>query len=141
MKRIIGLILALVMSIGIAGTCFAADADLKSMSVEELISLRDEIIVELNEKLNPVNDTIGTGTFLVGRDIKAGVFNLTQELDEYGAVKIYASEEDYTEGKTFSWENPSKGTTCTANLKDGMVIELVKFTGSIVEQTKPSWAP
>lgn len=141
MKKVLGLLLAVVMSIGIAGTCFAADVDLKSMSIEELIALRDEVIAEINEKVNPVDDVIGAGVFVVGTDIKEGIFNLTVISDTFGAVKLYESKEMYDEGETILWKNPAQGDMVTVNLHEGMVLEIGGFSCSIVEQVKPSWAP
>ena len=141
MKKFIGIVLAVMMSFGILGTCFASEIDLKSMSIDELIKLRNEVIAELNEKVNPVGDIIGTGVFMVGTDIKEGFFNLTKISEEFCAIKLYESREKFDEGETILWKNPSQGEMITVVLREGMVLELSGFTATIEELIKPSWAP
>lgn len=141
MKKIICLFLVFVMVLSFSGTIFAAGIDLDSMSIEELVELRDNVINKLNELLNPVNDVIGVGTYLVGRDIKEGVFAITVREDESGSYKIFETPEKHEAGEYFAWENVWGNDVVTVNLKEGMVFCILGWSGSIVEEVKPSWAP
>ena len=142
MKKIVAIVIAAIMSIGIAGTCFAADVDLKSMSVEELIALKEAVVNELKERGELVDDAIGSGIFVVGRDIKEGVFLITNTAEQFFTYLLYDSEEDKEANKALDRGNVYSGGTVTVNLHEGQVLNLQAVTSAtIVEQAAPSWAP
>jgi len=119
----------------------AGKIDLSVMTLEELISLKNSVMAEISGRTDIDNDIIGIGAYLVGRDIKEGVFTIIIDENAAGSYKIFNSEENFANAEQFSWENTQAGDVITVNLKKGMVLELLGCYGTITEQAAPSWAP
>ena len=73
MKRFlsVSIVLCLLISVGFAET------DLQSMNLDELADLRNQIDQEIRSRLSNNSGTINTGEYVVGKDIKAGLYELT----------------------------------------------------------------
>lgn len=141
MRKILTIVLALAISLSVVGVSFGAEIDLKSMSLDELASLKESVIEEIETRLNLVSDTIATGVYRVGKDIKAGTFLITQEYEDKAVIYIYESEEAKSSHNSFGSFSLKTGESSTLTLSDGMVVSIEDFMGTIVEQVKPSWAP
>ncbi len=136
MKRIAALVLAITL---LSSTpVIAADLDLSSMTTDELVALQDSIKTELNDRGYSANDEIATGVFLVGRDIRAGVF--TFEASEHTMINIYDDMEKYNNLDYLSDIVVLEGESGSIALADGQVMEIVSGKGRLTED-KPSWAP
>lgn len=73
MKRIASSLLALVLLI----PCVAlASFALSDMSIDELVTLRNEINAELMERGYEKEVTVPAGTYIIGKDIPAGTYTI-----------------------------------------------------------------
>lgn len=73
MKKILSILLVMMLCMSIA---LAEAIDFKGMSTEELISLYQEIQAELSERIDlGTTNRIGRGSYVVGKDIKAGYYD------------------------------------------------------------------
>ena len=137
MKKIIAIVFAIMIT-----TCsvFAADIDLSSLSLDELLELRTQLNEIINEQI-PADNTIGEGRFLVGSDIKEATFNFTC-IDESIDIFVYNSPEELKKN-IFSYINHvslEKGEAGTVTLKDGQLLK-IEDGNALIEEVKPSWAP
>lgn len=119
--------------------------DLESMSLEDLISLKDAVNEEIASKGG--DNVLGAGIYEVGVDIKASNFKLTPyEGTSSGELCIFANGTDTDDGeKVFhKWvyydEEKNVQESIVVNLKDGQVL---KTGGSLIieDATKSFWAP
>ena len=133
MKRIVAMIAALLFFIAPA----FADVDLSSISLEELIELRQQINLELWNRTQIKSVTVPPGVYVIGKDIPAGHWSITTEkgnLYKWSNV-IYCSRLDGT-GKNPSYSGlyysdtvkyPGSEalvglTTIDIDMKDGMYL-------------------
>ena len=123
--------------------------DLESMSLEDLISLKDAVNEQIAAKGG--DNVFGAGVYEVGKDIKAASFKLIcYEGTELTDVFIYENEDamtsnepifrdylNYDDKKTSQEETPD---SAMLNLKENQVV-VIKCGMATIEETKPSWAP
>lgn len=97
MKKVIIVAVLLAAIIGTTNVSAAvAGIDISGLSNEELIELREEIDQTLSD--NGETDTINPGVYIVGKDIKAGTYELSSKAIEsidWTFVYVYNSKEDY----------------------------------------------
>ena len=136
MKRLFAIVMAAVMLFSIPA--FAADLDLSGMTTEELVALQDSIQTELNSRGYNKNDEIATGVFVVGQDIRAGIFSY--EAIEDTTLFVYENSEKYNSREPLSTILIFKGQNGTISLADNQVMEIVSGRGRLSDD-KPSWAP
>lgn len=143
MKKL--LISILVIILMATSTAFADSIDLFSMTTDELIILRNQINDILNERIASDTSVIYSGNYVVGTDIKAGMYILQfDELAEgetTGIVWKFASKEDWRNRKYISADYLTIGNEYQIVLEDGMVLEITKAKGIIRPIVKPDWAP
>ena len=142
-------IASMVLAIGLlavpvmAGNDFGID--LASMSLEDLVSLKDAVNEEIATKGG--DNVLGAGIYEVGVDIKASSFKLTSyEGSDSANIIIYDSKEsmeaDDNVFYTFMYYDEEKETqeSTIINLKDGQILET---TGSLIieDASKSFWTP
>lgn len=126
----------------------AASVDIDSMTMDELIELRDAITNKINSGYGEGAETIYHGHYVVGETIKPGQYVLVFYKDttvnkNYTAGEVVISENtesfnnrDYISDHFFDF-----GEECYVDLKDGMVMFLNYAPAVIRPVEKPSWAP
>lgn len=150
MKKRVGIILSVILASTMAMTPVYAteNIDLDSMSVEELITLRDSINEKLKEKVDDSSEgeIIPQGVYKVGTDIKAGQFSFSA-YDGSPSIEIFESEETYTENHNLEWyvlrydEENGTAESVFLNLSDGEVLTIDNRSALIKEVSKASWMP
>lgn len=146
MKKI--LITLLVICTLFTTTVYASPVDLESMTTDELIELRNQIVQEINNRLGFDESKIYIGDYVVGEDIKAGdyiiVFNKNENVErdiDGGKVFLYANKDDFSSWKSSFHQFYYFGQECYIKLQDGMVISIANSSGTIMPASKPAWAP
>ena len=133
-------------------TVYASPVDLESMTTDELIELRNQVIQEINSRFSFDESKIYIGEYIVGQDIKAGDYIIVFEKNENvvyksvegpygGTVDLYANQEDASRWKSCFSESYYFGEECYIKLKDGMVMSISYSSGTIKPASKPAWAP
>lgn len=147
MKR---LLVVLVLVTMMMSTALAEVIDLKAMSTDDLIQLRQKITAEITERTIDPGNLIHAGVYIVGKDIKAGKYYLQMLPDTSGDVAILDGEKykEAVEGKMANVNGDegiffraylSSGEQAYLSLEDGQVL-LVRETG-MLSIASPSWAP
>lgn len=154
MKKVVGIVLACIMVLGLTGMIFADEmivmeeetvdvgVDLASMSLDDLVALKKAISLEINSRLGG-DDFFTAGTYYAGTDIKAATFlieNLDDESDFFNYY-IYDSLEDQN-----NWNDSASGTVkggknLTVNLKDGQILVIDYLVNGTIREVQPSYAP
>lgn len=133
-------------------TVYASSIDLKSMSTDELINLKDEIYQEIMERVQDegVEEPIYQGTYIVGEDIKPGKYvivfrnsNFNKDSDRFFGcgMSCYQNSDDYDNDNAIFHELLSYDEERGVVLEDGMVLVVRSNCGFIKLMTTPSWAP
>ena len=91
MKKVLSLILAIVLLIG---SVALADIDLTGMSFNELRILYEQVQQALIDTKQGGTVKVGSGTYVVGKDIPAGKWTITPEDKQFGIVYVYKNAED-----------------------------------------------
>lgn len=144
-KLIAGLLIACTL---FTTSAYASSVDVKSMTMDELVGLRDEIDQEINSRLGFDENKIYIGEYVVGKDIKPGRYIIVFEGnpastkdEEGGKVLLYENQEAADDWEPFFYDFYYFGQECYVELTDGMVMSIVYASGSIRPVAKPSWAP
>ena len=129
----------------------ATKIDISGLSNEELIELQEEIDQKLLE--NGAVDTINPGFYIVGKDIKAGTYELSSkaiELEDMTLVYVYDSKEDYDndiDNYSLSYQvgtwNPDSSTpneyhSVSVTLEEGNLISIEDNT-CLIKPYEASW--
>lgn len=94
MRKVVLLALCLVMCMTVITA--SAEVDLKAMSVEELIELRNQIREELLLRWKPEVETLYSGRYNAGASLPQGKYTLRfTGADSVGSIVIYESENYY----------------------------------------------
>ena len=145
----------LIVGLLVACTLFTTSAyassisiDVSSMTMEELVSFRDEINQEINSRLGSDESKIYIGDYVVGKDIKPGRYIIIFEEnpastkdEEGGKVLLYKDQDAADDWDPFFANYYYFGQECYVELTDGMVMSIVYSSGLIRLAAKPSWAP
>lgn len=119
--------------------------DLESMSLEDLISLKDAVNEQIAAKGG--DNVFGAGVYEVGKDIKAASFKLIcYEGTELTDVFIYENEDAMTSNEPIFRDylnyddKKTSQESCVINLKDGQIL---KTTGTLLieDASTAFWAP
>ena len=119
--------------------------DLESMSLEDLISLKDAVNEQIAAKGG--DNVFGAGVYEVGKDIKAASFKLIcYEGTELTDVFVYENEDAITSNKPIFRDylnyddKKTSQESCVINLKDGQIL---KTTGTLLieDASTAFWAP
>ena len=140
MSKFLSLVLVLFICAGFSG--IAESIDLDSMSAYELFELQ----LKVQEKLYEVDPASGfilyPGTYVVGRDLKAGsyIFSVVEHLESplnIAYISVYRNEEDFENLESVreleSRFTPGQEDVAQYNLNDG---EVIKFNYGIFQYVK-----
>lgn len=119
---------------------FAETVDLSSMSLEELIQLRDAAQNEISARIGSDPMTIASGKYIVGTDIKAGYYLLV--VDSVAVKYVDLSLVWLDESHDDVWEQLRECETYYLKLEDGMTMTLENVASAHLEAiAAPEWAP
>lgn len=127
MKKVLMLVVVLALFVSPA---LSEAIDFTSMSLDELLVMRQSIEDEIYSRLQEGSGTIWVGAYHVGKDIKAGSYVLSG-IENTIIVHVYESEEDFANHKTSTNDFVST-TGYYLSVKEGMVIEVLIGNGYIV---------
>lgn len=123
----------------------AEQIDLKSMSDDELIAMKDAISEEMIERGIEIDTVFYPGTYVCGVDIRPGVYYLYGRSDNMiFTVARYKTEENAKNGHNGDKAYVKHDETYRLDVKDGdvFVVDLLGMIGVIgIRTTKPVWAP
>lgn len=139
MKKFLCMILAL---LSITTTAMAEEFNFASMSLEELLALRVTLNAEIAERYEPDSMVLYNGTYVVGEDIKAGlylVYNDNEADNDNMMVKVTypddASRSELSEWVDYQYPYYLK-------LEDGWTLEILWSVSAHLEEIQdPEWAP
>lgn len=150
MKKRVGIMLsAILASTMVLTPVYATESiDLDSMSVEDLMTLRDSINEKLKEKVedSDAGEVIPQGVYKVGTDIKAGRFAFSAYNGSV-SIEVFESEETYADDRNLEWyslhyeKETGIGENVFLNLSDGEVLTIDNRSALIKEASKASWMP
>lgn len=144
MKKLLAVLVALFMLVPVA---LAEEIDLTKMTTEELEKLQQNIVLELISRGVSTDNVILKGLYVVGKDIKAGKYQITA-LDENPGQRVFLfpSEESLKaamETKVLPKEaveyNPYNSAVYIT-FEDGAAF-VVEGSSMMIKEAKPSWAP
>ena len=92
MKRFLALLMIGIMAFSM--TVYAADIDVTSLSLDELVELRDKVLLEIQDRTAAETSMINAGVYEAGVTIKEGVYTLTVPEDGKGRIEIFDNIED-----------------------------------------------
>lgn len=130
----------------------AEGVDLKTMSIDDLIALKNAITDEIYSRLDfSFEDTkIGAGYYLVGEDIKAGKYEFictSAETESFSSgyewshgIVCVASSADDDAVKVIEFGEIQVGEKYKFELKEGQVLVIARCNGLIKEYSH-SWTP
>ena len=98
------------------------------MSDEELLSLRDSVIDEIEERGIGDEYPFSAGIYTVGKDIKAGSYNLHfSDVTKTALIFVYGSSKDAEDkNPLFSEIIKAPGLNYHIQLEEGMVFEITQ---------------
>lgn len=138
MKRFIAILIACIM-LTTTISVHAIEIDLSAMTLEELQELSQALNAEFDTLFNRNLGRIGSGVYVVGKNVKAGAYNLINITltgkSSIGYVHLYANEADHQAGNVFDYFGVKNGSFATLSLSEGMVITLRDFTAEVEECT------
>ena len=149
MKKLVGVVITVVLLLAISGTCMAEEIDLQSMTLDDLVTLRNQITSEIMSRMGE-EEPFYSGKYTAGVDIKEGSYtikNLTPEseddVDTWIACTVRAKADDSGDQEVVLDQYIHAGTAITVNLTEGMTMNIrsSKSQMSIVVNERPSWAP
>ena len=158
MKRVFVVLLSMVMSVFfLAQTALAKEDDLASMSLDDLLALRQNVEREIIARLASDASMLYTGVYYVGNDIKEGQYVITCTESFYQLlVTVFASEDEYAtylSSDTFTLGEESAareanskmseyiavGKSVYVNLEAGMVLKIEYGVGQ-AQLVEMNWA-
>lgn len=150
MKRFLSL---LVIGIMLATPVFAETIDVSAMSLEELLALRNTVNTAISERIDlSFNDSkIGTGVYVVGKDIKPGRYDL---ICTFSKIKTYPDgstgyslceidifpDASDDASSIYSYSFIALGQQFAVELKEGNVLH-IKDGNFQIQKSEHSWAP
>ena len=161
MRRFTKMILVIIAVLAITIPSFASGSfsiDLKSLSLDELVELRNEINDEIIDRVSSNDNTIYSGVYVVGEDIKSsqymytatghsriGVFESYENYKNFvaggkDAFTVGEVENLYRENTLFFIYLYKEGDTTVLNLHEGNVVYIYDNPG-ILTPMSPSYAP
>lgn len=146
MKRKSTILAAMILATSMIATpVYAADTaglDLDSMSVEDLVSLRDTINAKIGEKGG--DNVLPEGKYEVGKDIKAGNFKIMCCAGyESAIVYVFTSKEEEDQGNADQHVGVTlaDGDSGVINLENGEIVSVVDASVVIENVSDASWVP
>ena len=150
MKRIVAAFLVILFAF--SSTTSFADNSLSAYTLEQLFALKMQIEAEIRSRVGDGDSIIPQGTYIAGRDIKTGSFEISfgQKSGVYLVITTYPSESNFLAYKSGEMEFGEahsdqytfreEGESAYVNLTDGMILRL--DGGSfIIKESQHSWKP
>lgn len=150
------LLISSILALSLCAPAYASSIDVTTLSDSELMELHEDIHDEFANR--EIKDSIiHEGTYIVGKDIRAGHFSLTcvETSWSFGAI-LFETEEEYDlyfteqengtkrteaiEAHALSSTYVYKSDVIDLNLEEGMVL-MLRQGSAFIEETSPSWAP
>lgn len=120
MKKLVLILCVLLLSL--APAVASAEADLASMTFDQLVALRQEIDLLLFGSDQYKDVSVPQGVYIVGVDIPAGTYSFSST--EFAAIEIFSDEscsiQSYVAVYSVSADNP----VAKFELKDGYAVEI-----------------
>lgn len=137
---------AAVLSIGLMATPISAEdvtagLDLDSMSVEDLVLLRDAVNQKIGEKGG--DNILPEGTYEVGVDIRPGSFKVyCCPGYSYSRLNMYENKEKLGDYDSYAYVQVSTddGDAGLVNLDEGEWLDVIGGS-AIIEEVNASWTP
>lgn len=151
MKRYLTILISVFMMLSFSAVSSAETIDVSAMDTADLVALLNDVRTELIARLGVVEQNrIGQGTYIVGKDIKAGTFDFMclETSDTYddgsakNAISLHSVDSDSTRIGRIVWSatNIQIGQHSVVSLTDGTALEIIGCSGTLTE-IEPSWAP
>lgn len=138
MKR--ALVILLVMVI-FCVPAFAEDIDVDSMTLDELVILRNKVVMEIRERLSDtLIDNIYPGKYVVGIDIEEGIYLITGMTSD-PSFMMWLYEESDSKLKALFNKKIEKDDFYCLQLRNNMVLEVTSGEAMVTLLPEPSWAP
>ena len=138
MKRVLAVILAL-----LSVTAFAESIDVASMSTDDLLSLRKEINLEIQNRLEQQSGTMYEGVYVAGVDIPVGSYLATYVPSEYALSRIwvYDSLDAFDEDRMNPRESydVDEKSQVRIGLREGMVMRVMQSPCDVQSLPTASW--
>lgn len=122
----------------------AEEIDISGMTADELLTLRESINEELEQRVGSDGSEIWSGEYTVGKDILPGqyVLTLTKIVEDVnGEVRVYRDADAYEEYDYDIAELLSKDEGYYLDLSEGMILVIEYGSGTLKSAQKPSWMP
>lgn len=132
---------------------FAETIDVSAMSLEELLALRNTVNTAISERIDlSFNDSkIGTGVYVVGKDIKPGKYDLICTLaridlsfegtPRYSMCSIDIFSDASDDAKSICcFSRIAVGQQFAIELKEGNVL-CIDDGNFLIQKSEHSWAP
>lgn len=134
--------IVLVVAMLLTGWACAEEIDWSAMTLEELQTAGQNLAQEINVRFGGSLGYVGAGTFVVGKNIRPGDYNLLVHKvlnnDGYAMIRFYASEADFNNNDYFDYAYMYPGSIVTLTLREGMVIRLGSVQAE-VQTCTASW--
>lgn len=149
MKKIIAI---LVLVAFVFTSAAFAESTFSSYTLEELFLLKMEIENEISSRTNGSDSIIPQGVYIVGKDIKAGSFEIgfgkkdgvylivTTYPNEANFQAYRSGEMEFNEAHDEQYTFREEGESAYVSLSDGMMLRLDGGT-FIIKESNHSWKP
>lgn len=142
MKRILALVLSVFL---LTGSAFAAEIDFASMSLDELITMRNNAEDEICNRVMGDLSLLYPGVYVVGKDVKEGKYLIAcadLEVDENDInILWYDEEEDYEKSRAEDVDYLEPEEPIFRKLVSGMVFATYDGTISLLPAEGMSYMP
>lgn len=154
MKKFLAMILMVMFAVSISITAMSEEVeiDLTSLSLEELIELRDSATQEIYLRIgfSFEDNQIVVGSYLVGQDIKPGKYEFICTYSEtethsdgssmsFCNLVVYAENDENSE-KLFKYYYLPVGQKVAFSLEEGQLLQIDRGHG-LIQEVHHSWAP
>lgn len=123
-------------------TVYAEEIDLDSMSSTELYELRSKIDAVIVSREDSGNGVIHVGKYVCGKDIKAGIYDISCMYLSGGNVYLYVRI-DHSDGREYDHCNLWSDQTHTFELVEGDTLRIENGTGLLTQSVTSGafWRP
>ena len=139
-KRAVLTLLALVLLLSYMAAYADINFDISALSDTELIELQEEVLSEMKNR--GINNAIRSGTYTVGRDIKAGKYHFDC-LAKSGVfiMHLYKNEDDFKNTDYIDSITCDVGGSVFLSLEDDMVLVIHDGVEGTLNPASASWMP
>ena len=144
MRRLLLIFLCSIMLIAPAFGEESSGLDLKAMSTLDLLELRKSIDTELDERGAFDYSLIKVGTYIGGKSITPGLYEIQRASDQIAGVEVYVSEEDLNHYKRLAAYLLAEDRKVQIVIEEGTVVSVLRndcLIRLIPEEEKPNWMP